>query len=81
MYEATVVGYRHNQGTYQGVDYENYKVHVVADAQIDGHVGQIVMEVKIGKKMNYVPRVGDRIELYYGPQGLERVAHVASAPV
>ena len=76
MYEATVVGFRHNKGVFNGAEYENYKVHVVCDAQVPEHVGQIVMEVKVGKKLGYQPRVGDRIELYYGPNGLERVVPV-----
>lgn len=76
MYEATVVGFRHNTGTYQGTPYDNYVLHVVADVQDPDHVGQKVMEVKVRSKMNYVPRLGDRLELYYGPNGLERVVPV-----
>ena len=76
MYEATVVGFRHNKGTYNGVDYENYKVHVVCNAEDPDHTGQKVMEVKVPAKMKYVPRVGDLVELYYGPNGLERVVPV-----
>lgn len=73
MYEATVVGFKHNTGTYQGTPYDNYNVHVVCDSQDPEFVGQQVMEVKIRSKMNYIPRINDRIILYYGPNGLDRV--------
>lgn len=73
MYEGTVVGYKHNTGTYQGNPYDNYQVHVVCDSVSDDHVGQFVLIEKIRSKMGYVPRVGDRITLIYGPNGLDRV--------
>lgn len=73
MYEATVVGFRHSTGSFQGNNYDNYMVHVTMAPTRDDHQGQMVMEVKVPARMGYVPRVGDEIILHYGPNGLSRV--------
>lgn len=80
MYEIMVTGFCRNAGTYEGHQYDNWVIHGttahVNPRLTDPHrlkapfQGREAIVVKVPARFGYVPRVGDSLELVYGPQGL-----------
>lgn len=68
-----VVGFRPYSGEYEGRKYSGYYAHCVTDGADKGITGERIQELKIKKKLDYVPRVGDLITVTYDEYGIASI--------